>query len=303
MKEKVLNIFKRLFKKKSVAPKDKRRGVIEIIFFVIAFLVFLCYSLLIIYAFYWIVMSSFKNNVEFFINPFALPEQWLFSNYIEAFEKLEYNGVNTIGMIINSIWYSLGSVIIHMLVCSMTGYVFAKYEFKGKKLMYSIAIIVMIIPIIGGLASYYKLIYDLGIDNSPLFLITNLAGFGMHFIIMMSFFRNISSAYSEAAFIDGAGHAQTFFTIMLPLAQGPVLALGIKQFISVWNDYYTPLLYLDRMPTLATGLYYYRLTLDRVSNEPVYFAGVVLSTIPVLILFAFFSDKIMQNVNVGGLKG
>lgn len=303
MKEKLSKLFKRIFRKKSIAPKDRRRGTFEKICFVIAFLVFLTYSLLLIYAFYWIVMSSFKTNREFYRDPFALPENWLFSNYLDAFEVLQYNGVNAIGMIFNSIWYSLGTVIIHILVCSATGYVFAKYEFKGKKLIYGIAIMAMIIPIIGGLASTYKLVYDLGLANSPLYLLTNLAGFGMHFIIMMSYFRGISGAYSEAAFMDGAGHAKTFFTIMLPLAQGPALALGVKQFIAVWNDYYTPLLYLDKMPTLATGLYYYRLELNYTSNEPVYFAGVVLSAIPVLILFAFFSDKIMENINVGGLKG
>ena len=103
--------------------------------------------------------------------------------------------------------------------------------------------------------------------------------------------------------MDGGTNVGVFFKIMLPLAKGPVLALGIRVFIQYWNDYYTPLLFLDQLPPLATGLFYYRKELDFVSNEPVYFAGIGMSSIPVLILFAFFSEKIMENVVAGGLKG
>ncbi|MBQ8323008.1 MAG: carbohydrate ABC transporter permease [Clostridia bacterium] len=289
--------------KRHVAPKDKRRGITEKATFAIAFLIFTIYAFIMIYMILWVAMSSFKTNREFYRDPFALPAVWQFKNYISAFEELRFNGVNFIGMTFNSIWYSLGLTVIHILACSATGYVFAKYEFGAKKTMMSIAILAMVIPIIGSLPAQYKLMHDLNLVDSPLVLVTALAGFGMHFIIMKSYFQSLSWSYAEAAFIDGATHFGVFFKIMLPMAKGPALALGIRAFIGYWNDYYSPLLYLDEMPTLSTGLYLYRLELNYASNEPVYFAGVVMSMIPVFVLFTIFSEQIMNNVVAGGLKG
>ncbi len=292
-----------LHKRHRLGAKDRRRSAGEKIAFGVAFVIFFIYALTILYAFFWIGMSSLKTNREFYRAPLALPEQWIFRNYIEAFTALEYNSVNMIGMIGNALWYALGSTFCHLLACCMTSYVFARYNFRLKKIMYSIVILTMIIPIIGGLAASYKLRYDLNLVNSPLILLPAFSGFGMHFIILMSYFKTLSWNYAEASFIDGGGHIKTFFSVMLPLAKAPIVALAIRCFINYWNDYYTPLLYLDKMPVLATGLYYYRLELTYRSNEPVYFAGVVMSMIPCLVLFAIFQDKIMENVTAGGLKG
>ncbi len=289
--------------KRHIAPKDKRRGITERLTFAVAFLVFTVYAFIMIYMILWVTMSSFKTNREFYRDPFALPAVWQFKNYLAAFEELQFNGTNFIGMTFNSIWYSVGLTVIHILACSATGYVFAKYEFGAKKTMMSIAILAMVIPIVGSLPSQYKLMHDLGLVDSPLVLVTALAGFGMHFIIMKSYFQNLSWSYAEAAFMDGATHMGVFFKIMLPMAKGPALALGIRAFIGYWNDYYSPLLYLDEMPTLSTGLYLYRLELNYASNEPVYFAGVVMSMLPVFVLFSIFSEQIMNNVVAGGLKG
>ncbi len=297
-KNSILNKFKR-----HVAPKDKRRGISEKATFAIAFVIFTIYAFIMIYMILWVTMSSFKTNREFYRDPFALPAVWQFKNYLSAFEELRFNGVNFIGMTFNSIWYSVGLTVIHILACSATGYVFAKYEFGAKKTMMSIAILAMVIPIIGSLPAQYKLMHDLNLVDSPLVLVTGLAGFGMHFIIMKSYFQSLSWSYAEAAFMDGATHLGVFFKIMLPMAKGPALALGIRAFIGYWNDYYSPLLYLDEMPTLSTGLYLYRLELNYASNEPVYFAGVVMSMIPVFVLFSIFSEQIMNNVVAGGLKG
>ena len=103
--------------------------------------------------------------------------------------------------------------------------------------------------------------------------------------------------------MDGGNDFYTFFSILLPMAKGPFTALLIMVIITKWNDYMSPLLYLDKMPTLATGLYYYRETLRFESNEPVYFAGVLMSMLPILILFAAFQEVMMGSVVAGGLKG
>ena len=122
-------------------------------------------------------------------------------------------------------------------------------------------------------------------------------------MIMMAFFKGIDKSYAEAAFIDGASDWSVFIKIMLPMAKGPILAIGIMAVISGWNNYSTPILYLDKMPTLASGLYYFNQAIQYVDNKPAYFAGVIMSMIPALLLFSIFSNKIMGNVVMGGLKG
>lgn len=288
--------------KKSVNLLEKRRGIGERIAFGSAFAIFSVYSLTILFMFLWAFLSALKTNREFYSAPFALPQDWLFSNFAQAFEVLNYKGTNFVGMIFNSLWLTCGNLFIGLMCCSLTGYVFAKYSFRGKSLMYSVAMFSIIVPIFSSGASYYKLVYSLGINDSPMYLITAFGGFSMNFIILQGVYRNFSWSYAEACFIDGGGHMYTYFKIMLPMALPIILALGITGFIAGWNDYMTPLLYLEEMPTLAAGLYFYKVESQYASNQPVYVAGALMSAIPVLVLFAVFQNKVFDKVSIGGLK-
>ena len=116
----------------------------------------------------------------------------------------------------------------------------------------------------------------------------------MNLMLFHSYYSNISNSYKEAAQIDGANFYQTYFRIMRP---------QVLQFIARWNDYMSPLLYLPKMPTLATGLYRYQSRVEKNGNYPVLFAGLFISIIPILLIFLKFSDKMMANINAGGLKG
>lgn len=289
--------------KRNFNVKSFRRTPFEKFIFIIVFTIFALYSLSYIFVFIWAFLSSLKSAREFTSNPFAMPQDWLFTNYVKAFNELKYNNVNFLLMTFNSVWFSVGSALLTVLTSCVTGCILAKYNFKGKGFIFGVAIFSMTIPIIGNLASTYKLIYDLRFNDSPLILITSLSGFGFQFIVMHSFFKSIPWSYAEASFIDGGGHFYTFVRILLPLARGPILSLTIMLLISKWNDYMTPLLYLEEMPTLATGLFQYEKTMKAGANVPVYFAGVLMSIIPVLIVFAIFQDIMMESVSAGGLKG
>jgi ABC-type glycerol-3-phosphate transport system permease component len=281
-----------------------RRNTSERVWFIAAFVIFLLYSLLVIAFFGWALKCSLMDLDEFYYNPVAWPKEWRFENYKIAFEVLEYSNTTFFGMIINSLWFSIGGAVLNVFMHCCTGYVFGKYDFAGKKLMFNVAIFTMIIPIVGSLPANYKLVCGtLQINNSPLYLITMLGGLGSNLMIMMAFFKSIDKSYAEAAFIDGATDWGVFIKIMLPMAKGPILAIGIMAVISGWNNYSTPILYLDKMPTLASGLYYFNQAIQYVDNKPAYFAGVIMSMIPALVLFSIFSNKIMGNVVMGGLKG
>lgn len=294
---------------KSIWSKWKRTPIGQRIALTIIFIVFVVYSLTLLYPFLWAIINSLKINREFFSSPFALPTDWIFSNWADAFTEIKVYGssalvqTNFIEMFFNSIWFSLGASVLSVAVSTMTAYVVSKYEFRGRSFIYSVAIFIMIIPIVGSLPATYKLYSQIGIRNSPLLLIVYTGGFGFNFVILYGFFKNVSWSYAEAAFIDGANNLKVFLYIMIPQAIPCITSLFIIQLIGVWNDYMTPLLYLPDYATLSTGIYVFGQRMTNQSNYPVYFAGILLSTIPILVCFACFSETIMSNTVAGGLKG
>ncbi len=272
----------------------------------IFFIIFWVYSASFIFITFWTFYNSFKTDLEFLDNMMALPTIWRGENYQAAYEYINYNGVGFIGMFINSLWFAGGSALLTTFMHAVTGYIFAKYTFPGQKIAFKIILISIALPIVGSLPSLFRVIYALRIQESPLILIMYLSGFGSNFLIMYAFFQSISKTYMEAAEIDGASRFDIFFRIMLPMAAGPFLSLFLLTFIAQWNNYETPILFLDTMPTLSSGLYQFsELMLFSESTSPrtIFFAGILLASLPVIILVAIFGDKMMKNVNMGGIKG
>ena len=281
----------------------KTRG--EKILYTIVFLVFLLQSLTLLFPVLWMIVSSFKGALEYMGgDAFALPEVWKFSNYAQAFEVLNIGNTNFFGMIFNSLWYTIITTFLGVFIPAATGYVMAKYDFPARQLIFSIAIISMVIPIVGATASRMKIIAFLGVYDSPLYVIvTALGGFGGSFLVYYGFFKALSWSYAEAVMIDGGGHFTIFFKVMLPQAVPMLLTYAITGAIANWNEYQTMILFLPSFPTLASGLFEYKENAVRAANFPVYFAGLILSVIPTLALFCVFSNRIMTSISIGGLKG
>lgn len=285
----------------------KRSGKEKIIF-VVAFILFALYTITMVAPFIWLFISSLKGGLEYRMDSalgqaFGWPDKLLFTNYIDAFRELEYDGKGLFDMLFNSVWYTLVVTVEGVFFSACTGYCLSKYEFKLKNLLYGIAIFSMTIPIVGTLGASFKLSADLGIYDTPLQPILSCAGgFGFNFLIMYSFFKSMPWSYAEAVFMDGGGHFTAFFKVMLPMASAPIGTLSIIAAINCWNDYSSIVLYLPHWPTIASGLYYIERQMTR-GNMPVYFAALFLSMVPVLIIFSLFSEKIMKNMTVGGMKG
>ena len=271
--------------------------------FLVVFILFTIYSITLVYPFIWTFLSSLKTNSEFFDNTFALPNEWLFQNFIMAFKELKYNGHNLIEMTFNSIWFTVGGTLLSTSVGCMTAYVVCKYEFWGRHFIYSLAVFIMIITKAGSLPALYRKMNTLHLTNSPLIMLTFTGGFGFHFIILYGYFKNISWSYAEAAFVDGAGHYKVFLSIMVPQAKPALISVALIQSIGIWNDYMTPILFLKDFPTLASGIFRYQTIMTYQMNYPVLFAGVLLSIIPIMIVFILFQNTMMENMVAGGLKG
>ncbi len=299
----------RIRKEEEAAILFKRsRG--EKIVFAIVFLIFAVYAVSLVFPFLWLIVNSFADKIDYQVNaaigkPFALPDGIVWDNYAYAFEELSYNGTNIFGMFFNSLWYTAVRVGGAILMSACTGYIISKYRFKVNGVIYALIIFSMTVPTVGTTGAMFKLVDDtLHIYNTPFYvLLRYLTGTGMNFLVMYGFFKNVSWNYAEAAFIDGAGHFRVFVHIMLPQAKMVMLTLAIISGITAWNEYMDVLLYLPDFPTIASGMYGVSRTLPRSGNTPAYYAALVISIIPVLVLFSCFSDTIMKNFSVGGLKG
>lgn len=278
----------------------KRKSAGEKIIYIIVFVLFCSYALTLIYPVLWAFMSSFKSEVNYMDDMVGFPLHWQFSNYIDAFSELG----NLPLMFLNSGWFALGGAALGVFISSMSAYVVAKYKFIGRKTFYMVALVIMMLPIVGALPSQYDVYSKIGILDTPFLLLIYCSGMGFNFLVLYGYFTSLPWDYVEASFIDGGNHFNTFFQIMLPQAKGVILSLGIVAFINIWNDYNTPILFLESYPTLSSGIYIYQQDILQAGvNIPLLFAGVFMSVIPVLVLFVLFQNKIMEISIGGGLKG
>jgi len=283
-----------------------RRSKSEKILFTIVFVIFAIQTFTMFFVLWWLINNSLKDPFEYaqLKNSLHFPEQMQFGNYIQAFKTLNTCEITFFEMILNSLYYTVVCSFLGSFCPAVTGYVLAKYRFKGRNLIYSIAILTLTLPIVGSGAAYMKLLHNLGLYDNPLFyIVNNFNGFGANFLIYSAFFSGLSWSYAEAAEIDGANPWQIFFKIMFPQALPIYFTYVIICAIACWNEYNLMILYMPSYLSLAAGLYTFQARATRAANYPVYFAGLIVSMIPTLIIFGTFSDKVMTSLSVGGLKG
>ena len=270
------------------------------IFAVVSALFFL-YMLTLFFPFVWMLLNSLKTNMDFFKDIWSLPEKPLLSNYVNVWDQM-----NLLVYFGNSIKLTLLGTLASILTASMASYVIAKYKFKLSKLLYTMAIVVMLIPSIGTIAALYKFMISTHLFNTHLGLVLLYSGgFGFNFILLYGFFKSVSWSYAEAGFVDGASDAQVFLRIMLPQARPGIIAVAIIQGINVWNDYFNPYMFLQDKSkmTLAVGIYNLVQEQSYAADWPKLFAAMIIATVPVLIVYAIFSNTIIENTVAGGLKG
>lgn len=288
------------------------------IFAWIVFSIFLIYSISLIFPFVWVLMNSLKTEPTFAEDFHGFPKEFYFTNYNQALfltssgKKLSFydfifptdSDVSLLFMFFNSIIITTISTLITLITTSCAAYVVSVFKFFGRNLIYSVVIFSLIVPIVGTLPSLLDVMRKIGIYDTfwGVFFIYS-GGFGMNFLILYGYFKNLSMSYAEAAYIDGAGNFKVFISIMMPLAIPALTAVGVLTFIGLWNEYVIPRIILPSRPTIAVGLYNLSEQLKKSNNWTRMFAAVMMALIPILAIFAIFQNTIMTNTYAGGLKG
>lgn len=280
------------------------------VFEFISFLVLLLYAVSLFVPLLWSLMSSFKGKIDFLKNSLGFPLEFV-NNYDGIFDRFivpvpDANGVNTdIGfgtMLLNSVWYAVGTSFVSTCVAFLVAYVVARFKFKFCDVIYTIVILQMIIPTVGTLPSELRIANALHLYDTPygiLFMKSYVTG--LYFLSFYGALRVIPKDYEEAAQLDGAGNFTVMLNIITPMVSGVFTTVLLLTFITYWNDYQTPLIYIPSYPTLAYGLWHY-INVDSSGNVPMKLSGCMIMAVPLFILFILFQDKLMGNVSVGGLK-
>ena len=264
--------------------------------------IFCIYAVILIFPEIWLLVNSFKDYVEFSDTPWGLPQIMQWDNYGFIFENFAMGEA-----FVNSVILCLACPTAGIVSTTFAAYALSKFEFKGKKALYFIHILPMLVCITGSTSTLYMFFNDLGIYDTFISLIWSSAGgTGMNFLLVYGVFKNVSRTYMEAAEIDGAGDFTVFVKIMLPQAVGIVGTLWMLSFIGSWNEYASYQLFLPSHPTVSTALVSIQTNVTSgiyANHYPEFVAAIMISIVPVVVIFLVFQEQIMQMSLGGGIKG
>lgn len=274
----------------------------EVITLWIFFALFLIYSITLLFPFAWLFVNSLKTHQEFFKDVWALPKEWLFSNYSAALGR-KVSGFNFIQILGNTVVLTVALTIVGIIFPVGAAYVCSKYRFKFRPVCMIMTLIIIAVPTVGGTAAAYKLFKTIGVyDSYYALLLMGSGGFGFSFMLMLATFDNVSWTYAEAGFIDGASDLRVMLQIMIPMAWPTIMTLIVLSVIGTWNDYFSVYMFAPSMPTIGVGIKQLSDNLGGVdASYPQLFALMIISIIPSVILYAIFQKPIAVSMG-GGIK-
>ncbi|CAM4443146.1 carbohydrate ABC transporter permease [Paenibacillus tarimensis] len=255
--------------------------------------------LLFIVPFVLLLLNSFKANQDITANPLSLPERLDLANYMNAFDKMNYIAAFT-----NSLVITVASVLIIALCAAMTAHYFVRNNTKFNQYTFLLMVASMIIPFQAIMIPLVKVYGSLGMLNSKLSLIYMYLGFGSSLAVFIyhGFVKSVPAELEEAAMIDGCTRRQTFFRIVFPVLAPTTATISILNVLWVWNDFLLPSLILtgpaQRTLPLSTYNFYGTYSVD---YGPL-MAGLVLTILPVIVVYLFAQKYIIRGVMQGSIK-
>lgn len=323
------------FNKKGNKTRLKTKSASDKILFTVIIVLLAALTLFLIITLLWGLMTSLKSERDYLKNMFGFPnldptykrnsrEQFfhlqnyvdVLNNFVLTLDGTYYRGDSPVyaqtttgffGMLANTLLYAGVGALICALVPAVTAYLCAKYKcYKLSGIVYVTYIVIMCVPIVGSYPTIISFLRNTGLYDTFLGnYLQKMSGAGMYFFVYYAFFGGLSDAYREAADIDGASEMTILVRIYFPLAIKMIATVFLIQFVALWNDYQTPLLYLPTHPTLSYGVYLVAIDPPsgiNISDVPHSVSACMMLALPILIVFVIFKDKIMGNISLGGVK-
>ncbi|MFJ7733376.1 carbohydrate ABC transporter permease [Lysinibacillus sp. NPDC097231] len=252
-----------------------------------------------LYPILLMILSSFKTSLEIYKNPLGLPTSFSLDTYRTLLSKIPFTTY-----FMNSVFVSIISVILIVVVCSLASFYIARFKFSWNHALFFIFLLGMMIPIKLGIVPLFILMRDLGLINSlwSLILMNTATGIPLTMLILTGFFKTMPYELEEAARIDGAGNLRVLWHVVLPLMRPALGTVIIINFIAAWNDFFFPLIFItDKMKrTIPVGMM--SLFGEHSADWGSLFAGLTLASLPMILLFFIASKQFMEGLTAGAIK-
>lgn len=281
-------------KRKYSITDTRTTRVVKNIFSVLLFF----YSLIAVALILITILSSFKTKTDLINNTLGIPQSFTLENYQQVLVEDKFWLY-----FLNSTILAVGGVALLLFISSMAGYGLSKFRFKGRDVMQTYFLMGLMFPIQLGILPLFIMLRSLGLINKLLGLIL-LYGANMSFavFVLSKFLRTVPNAMLESARIDGASEFRIYRKIVLPMSTPVLSTVGLISFVTMWNDFYMPLVFLtkENVRTLTLGVYRYMNNF--LENWHLVFAAVTVALIPVIIVFFLFSNQIIAGLTGGAVK-
>ena len=259
------------------------------------------WTIIVIVPFLWVVLSSFKTTKEILASPLSLPAHWQFDNYAHAWTDA---GIRQ--FFLNTVIVVSVALVLVMLLGAMCAYVLARFTFPGSRFIYYLMLAGLTIPIFLAIVPLFFVLKNIGLINTLPGLIMVYVAFALPFTVffLYAFFRTLPDDVYEAALIDGAGEWKTFFRIMLPMARPGMAAVAIFNFLGLWNQFLLPVA-LNTDPSryvLTQGMASFASQAGYAVDFGALFAAVVITVVPVLIVYVIFQRRLEGSVSRGTFR-
>lgn len=256
-------------------------------------------ALVMLFPIIWMFLCSFKTQNEMYqMPPSFLPNQWNLNNYMNVFKQMPFAKYY-----MNSLGTSAINMVVGVLTSALIGYVFAKYQFRGRETIFLVVLACMMIPYETLMPTVYKIMVKFHWTNSYLVLtipyFCNIFGI----FLMRQFFLDLPNDYLEAAEIDGCGQLRTWWSVAMPMARSTVATLVIFLFMASYNSFLWPLISVDSRKyfTLPVGIQ--SMLSDRGSQYAMLMAASSMVIVPVCVIFAAMQKQFIEGMTAGGIKG
>ena len=295
--------LQKTMKSASRAHSSKRRQ--SIMTTVVLYLFLIIATFIFVFPFFWTLMTSFKAPYEINVFPPAVfPEKFQWGNYPRVFEKAPF-----MLWVKNSIFIVTMSTLGMLISSSLAGYAFARFDFRGKNLLFIITLGTMMLPAQVTLIPQFVLFHKLDWINTfkPLWVPSWFGGGAFAIFLMRQFMMQLPRDLDEAAIIDGASAFRIYWNILVPLCKPVIATLAVISIIGGWNNFLGPIIYLRQATkfTVAVGLNYFR-NLPETGGEPMthlLMAASMMTTAPLIVLFFIAQRYFVQGIALTGLKG
>ncbi len=272
------------------------------IFSGIVYLLLSIWALIVLFPFYWMLLTSVKSYSQY--NGEYIPQFFTLSptlqNYVDAFQA-----VPLARYLLNTFIFTVITTAIMMFVIVLAAFAFARLQFRGKNLAFTLFLSLMMIPNELVIITNYATITNLDLRNTFLGLILPSVTSVFYIYLLKENFAQVPDALYYAAKVDGTSDLKYLLRIMIPICKPTLITIGILKIIECWNSYVWPRLITDdeNYYLVSNGIQELRENGLGRENIPAMMAAVVVISVPLIVLFLIFREKIMAGVSRGGTKG